>query len=497
MSSDDANGGVLSCRRPGVVVLLAVAGWMLPGGGSGLAHGGTPGGDGEVLYVGEAPRADLDWSRVLMEELPEIGDARAGRWPLVLWNGPDARELDVEEIAALLRRGIVPSIRLDPGHLKAARRISAAGAPVIYLQGRGGHWPYDLVGREPGDAVDPGRLEGWRIASEAFREDLMRLRDAGVTLDAAWLDYENAPLSLRLRDVRRADSTVPDVVLDDAGRFRVFRRQLWQSLVSSYFAAPLREVFPRAAVTNWIVSASRPDFPLLDWNNQPHPRTDIGLFTATNPIAYAIDAAFLANLPNGPLVSGEQVDRIYTHILLRQVSADAHARRLDAPHMQSMVWVGRWVRDHADRETPVMSRSAYREALRHIWLRGIDGMMVFNPLRKGYEEMAVREVLDAAEVYREMAPEFGYLASGKVMNFAVPDPHRAGVFWSGVETPSLVLLRTTNPYRDPVNLRVRLGSGTMFELEAPPGGATHKLEVSAPRRVGGGHQAVPGGSDSR
>lgn len=435
----------------------------------------------DIVYPQEAPLEDLDWMKILVEELPEIHASQEGRWPLVLWSGPDARALRQADVESLARRGIVPTIRLGADYIEAARRIASAGAPVIYLEGKGGRWPYDLIEPKPKGGIDPGRLEGWRQASEAFRGELLAMRDAGVELSAAWLDYENAPVSLRLRDVEREASTMPMAVLADAERFRVYSRQLWQSLISAYIAAPLREVFPHISVTNWIVSASRPDFPLLDWYNRPHPRVDIGLFTATNPIAYAIDSAFLSNLPKGPLVSAEQVDRIYTHILLRQVSADAHARRLDAPHLDAMAWVGRWVWDSPAREAPLMSRSAYREALRHIWLRGIDGMMVFNPLRKGYEQMAVREVLDAAEVYREMAPEFAHLAAGEVMNFAVPDPHRTGVFWSGVETASQALIRTTNPYSDPVNLRLRLRSGRTIELEAPPGGATHKLEIPAPQ----------------
>src|SRR5690606_23946323 len=107
-----------------------------------------------------------------------------------------------------------------------------------------------------------------------------------------------------------------------------------------------------------------------------------------NPIAYGSDVAFAYTRPRGRPLDREAVDAIYTHILLRQVSADAHARRLDAPHMESVVWVARWVRDILDRAYPVMSREAYREALRHIWLRGADAMMIFNPVRRGMQWMS-------------------------------------------------------------------------------------------------------------
>ncbi|KAA3622808.1 MAG: hypothetical protein DWQ08_12330, partial [Proteobacteria bacterium] len=347
-----------------------------------------------------------------------------------------------------------------------------------YLEGKGGAWPYDLAGDFRAGRLDPVNFAGWRIASQRFRSELEAFAREGVRIDAAWLDYENAPINLSRHDVVFPGSRVPAAALADDRRFRHYRRQLWQTLTSTYFAAPLREVFPGIAVTNWVVSASRADFPLLDWTNRAHPRTDIGLFTATNPLAYGIDVAFHNNAPKYRLESQVQVDRIYTHILLRQVSADAHARRLDAPHLESMVWVSRWVRDMPERRTPVMSRAAYREALRHVWLRGADGMMVFNPVVDGYEKMAIREALDAASVYREMAPHAQRLKAGEVMNFSVPDAHRPAPFWSGVRTADGALVRTYNPGRDDIVLRIELRPGERVDVVAPPGGKTHRF----PRR---------------
>lgn len=420
--------------------------------------------------------APLDWPALAIDRLPVLKNARTGRWPLVLWRAPDVRELDEPAIRRMLERGIAPTVKLQADFAEAARLIQAAGGPVIALEAAGGDWPYEVDGEGSTDGgIDPLDFAGWRRASESLREQLSAFVDAGVVLDAAWLDYENAPVNLPLERVATGVGSVPEAVGDDPGRFRVYRRQLWLSLLSAYVAAPLREFFPRISLTNWVVSASRPDAPLLDWYNRPHPRTDIGLFTATNPIAYGSDVAFAYTRPRGRPLDREAVDAIYTHILLRQVSADAHARRLDAPHMESVVWVARWVRDILDRTYPVMSREAYREALRHIWLRGADAMMVFNPVRRGMQWMSVYEVEDAATVYREMLAFHDLLDSGEVMNVEVPPADGARVFWSGVRTDARAVVRVSNRGESVVELVLSPWPGQVRQLSVEPGAMTFVL----------------------
>ena len=420
--------------------------------------------------------ARLDWPALAIDRLPALENTQTGRWPLVLWQAPDVREMDEAAIRGMLERGIAPTVKLQADYAEVARRIQGAGGPVIALQAAGGDWPYDFDGEGATDAgIDPRDFSGWRRASESLREQLSAFADAGVVIDAAWLDYENAPVNLPLERVTAGAGVVPEAVGNDPGRFRVYRRQLWLSLLSAYVAAPLREFFPRISLTNWVVSASRPDAPLLDWYNRPHPRTDIGLFTATNPIAYGSDIAFAYTRPRGRPLDREAVDAIYTHILLRQVSADARARRLDAPHMESVVWVARWVRDILDRTYPVMSREAYREALRHIWLRGADAMMVFNPVRRGMQWMSVYEVEDAATVYREMLAYHDLLDTGEVMNVEVPPADGPRVFWSGVRTDSRAVVRVTNRGESVVELVLSPWPGQVRQLSVQPGAMTFVL----------------------
>ena len=76
------------------------------------------------------------------------------------------------------------------------------------------------------------------------------------------------------------------------------------------------------------------------------------------------------------------------HNLLRGVSVDAVNRAAYGPQVMSFPWVARFctLEGEAGNEMADMSREAYREALRHMWLRDIDGMQLFNAHWGGFEE---------------------------------------------------------------------------------------------------------------
>ena len=146
-------------------------------------------------------------------------------------------------------------------------------------------------------------------------------------------------------------------------------------------AAPIREVYPEAAVTNWLTLVSTPEAPTHSWRGTPHPASGPTLFTHSSPAAYGIDTGFRAQFSDAPNDKRQLPDWLFLHILLRQASEDAANRSRVAPYLGGVVWVARWVPDREVTPTPVMSRRMYREALRHLWLRGMDAMAVFNPDR--------------------------------------------------------------------------------------------------------------------
>jgi hypothetical protein len=504
---------LLRCNHRAVAVLLFCLLSFSPLGGS------TPSPDAAASSALEGGRpayptrsglsaGHMDWLTLIERNVPPLRHARGSRWPLILWSGAGYEPLSQEQIRMLLARGITQHVRLDPRMIPTALALQRAGSPVVVMQGRGpgwpgNLWPYDLAGdrREwanqyPAEAHVPPRwrwtpsptlLQGWAVAADRMREDLRRFRKGGVNVDAVWLDYEGEP-SLASYDAAKSSPETQDLlpaeVLRSEDAFYRFKRQLWVQLLSAYVAGPVREVFPRASVTNWAVTLSSPEAPVYGWENRPHPPVGPTLFTASNPIAYAIDRFFALSWKRAYPFDRRHVDQLYMHVMLRQVSADAYNRLRMAPYVGAIAWVARWVPDLDDRRIPAMSREAYREALRHLWLRGVDAMEVFNPPRRGYEDMALYEVQDAVSVYDEMLAFAKFLDQGEVMNFACPAVQDDRPLWSGMRLGDQALIRVVGQGEVDQTLDLSPWEGYPVRLAAPRQGATYLLRLDrGARRV--------------
>ena len=435
----------------------------------------------------------VDWWKVIEERLEPLAHDRGERWPLILWNNGGYDPLPEETARMLLSRGITQHIRLDASMIPTARALARAGSPVIVVEGRSGTWPYPLAG-DPGqwahqyeDDADvpedwrklpsPTLFKGWAEAAGRLRGTLAEFRSAGVAIDAAWLDYEGEPRGASFDAARASPTTMallPARAAESRRAFYRFRRQLWMQLVSTYIAAPIREIFPKASVTNWMTSLSAPDRPVLGWQDQVMPSVWLSMFTATNPVAYGIDLYFGHAWKEDYPLDRDHVDRLYTHLLLRQVSDDAYNRNRMAPYLKSVPWVGRWVPLDRDKVTPVMSRESYREVLRHLWLRGIDGMQVFNSGASAEQEIG--EVEDTAAVYAEMLAFKIFLDDGRVMNFDYPAVQEGGVLWSGLRLEREAVVRVASQTRSTAWLEP--WEGRWLRLPVPRGGATYLLTLT-------------------
>jgi len=443
-----------------------------------------------------APAQDIPWNRWLLDCVPPLRHERGGRWPLVFWHGPQWEVVSDADLTAYAARGVVPTVRLVTEDIPRAQRLQRLGLPVIALEGKGRGWPYDQAGdaklwaldlppeagipdwwrREP----DPLRLDLWARAADYIRGVLRAYQAGGVTLDAAWLDYEGHP-SMQdyeaLLAAPKARAKVPAAALATPQAFFAYRRQLWIQLMSAYVAGPIREFYPSASVANWVHLLSSPEHAVQSWDNWNHPDLSATLFTATNPVAYGIDVAFQSNWPTGREPDHASVDRAYMHILLREVSVDAQNRALKAPYLHAVPWVARWVRDLDDRRTPVMSRAAYREALRHLWLRGTAAMQVFNPLRSSHPAESLAELQDAVAVYDELLAWRDLLDHGEVMNYQVPRPDDQGLLWSGLRTADTALVRLYSLGENaPKSLDLAIWAGQRVVLQVSPGGKSYRIE---------------------
>ena len=445
----------------------------------------------------DPPWVLLDWPRLIEACVPNLQHERAKRWPLMIWDVRSAESFTDRTAKMLLERGIVAPVRLDLGSIPIAQQVQKAGAPVILLDVKSGSWPYDLVG-DPGkwaltygkDAQVnevwrrtpvPGRLEGWEVAAQRLREILKEFREAGVRVDAVWFDYENAPANVPFEAAKaskEAGKDIPSAALANADSFDRYRRQLWIQLLSSYIAAPVREIYPAASVTNWMAVLSSPEIPVPGWNNKPLPPTGPTLLSASNPVAYGVDAAFLGLWDKDLPADRRDIDRTYLHILLRQVSADAANRRRVAPQVDAVVWVARDHRTLADRAMPTMSRAAYREALRHLWLRGASAMQVYNGLRPGQSAAALAEVQDAATVYDELLKHRDFLEQGEVMSLDTPAPQHDGALWSGLRLGDHAVVRAVSLSGADTTVEIGGWQGFSLPVTATVGGVTYVVRLN-------------------
>jgi hypothetical protein len=173
----------------------------------------------------------------------------------------------------------------------------------------------------------------------------------------------------------------------------------------------------------------------------------------------------------------EHVDQFYTHILLRDVSNDTENRLVWAPTRRSIPWVCRWCPDDEDPGIPIMTRERYREVLRHLWLRGVSGMQVFNPAHPGYEELALDEVRDAAGVYDEMLAYGDFLDRGTPLCLNVPGAQDDGVLWSGLRLENRAVVRTFKQGGSKSAVTIEPWPGRKITLEANALGRTYLLEL--------------------
>src|SRR5262249_8386459 len=136
----------------------------------------------------------------------------------------------------------------------------------------------------------------------------------------------------------------------------------------------------------------------------------------------------------------------------------------------------RWVSEPPELEFPVMTRKRYREILRRLWLRGVAAMQVFSPRMKGYEDMALPEVVDAVAAYDEMLAFRDYLDQGEILNYEVPLPQDNGVVWSGLRLGSRAAVRLFKQGGGRAKQTIRPWSQKAFDLEANPEGQTYLLQ---------------------
>lgn len=463
-----------------------------------------------------AAEAPIPWDLpTLLQRVPPLQHDASGRLAMVTWERfrmaaddksfQEGKPLPVEMYRELARRGLTQALFPDEKYIPTALAIQQAGGQVIFVQGDGANGPGgegpEALHKLPADYklpkaeihyACPLMLAGWNVRANKVRATLTKFRDAGVKVTGYWMDWEGEPWPLKAQWEQAklcscCREQFPPGVLDDWERYQAYIARLRADLFSAYLAAPVREIYPTCSVTNWEAVTSAPETVVWSWTqSRSLPPQQPGLLTASNPIAYGNDHLYklhwkkLGDLP----LNQETMDRLYTSVEIAQVSQNEANQQRWAPTMQTLPWVARYCPDDEDPTVPIMSRERYREVLRHLWLRGTDGMQIFQPLRKGHESIATEEIEDAVAIYDEMLEYRPFLEAGKVMTTAVPALQEKGPIWSGLLLGDEAVVRAFVQDTKPATFTVRPWADTEpVTLTAPPRGATYRLRHLADRRV--------------
>ena len=257
-------------------------------------------------------------------------------------------------------------------------------------------------------------------------------------------------------------------------------------MFSAYVVAPILECYPGIGVTNWEEVISTPESPTPSWSGvRTWPPKDLGMYTAANPVAYGNTIWKKHNWKDewGWPLDAEHMDRVYTSVMLNQISVHERNAMQVSPWKQSVPWVDRFCADDRDPAIPILTRPRYREILRHCWLRGADGMQVFNPLwfQDDVAKLAIatEEIEDAVAVYDELLAYRRFLDQGIVMNTDTLTPPYEDAIWSGLRLGDEAVVRAFTQGKAPVKFRLKpFADAAEIELEAVPEGRWHRLHRS-------------------
>ena len=415
----------------------------------------------------------------IFKQVPLLKHDNTGRFPMIAieafkldandksWQ--EAKPFPPEVIRELKKRGLTQWIPPHERYIPFALALQQEGAGVIMVEGNAFNGPPDQAPAsmhilpEDYQKLDrPGQqplfpcplvLDGWVITQHKLRETFKQYKDAGVNVDAVWLDWEIEPDWRNAqwdeaKHCSRCRKQFPPGVLDDQQIYRHFIEQWRVQLFSAYVVAPIFEYYPHVSITNWEEVISTPEEPTPTWSGtRLWPPKYLGMFTAANPVAYGNTIWKRHNWKDewGWPLDETHMDRLYTSVMLNQISVHESNAQKISPWKQSIPWVDRFCADDRDPAIPILSRVRYREILRHCWLRGADGMQIFNPLwfKEDAAKLAIatEELEDAVAVYDELLQYRPFLEGGVAMNTSTLTPTYEGVIWSGLRLGDEAIIR--------------------------------------------------------
>jgi len=453
-----------------------------------------------------APHPPANWDIPTFERMVQpMRHATAGRLPLFVWwlptpqgdgllisraNGSLRRWVD-----ALAIRGTVATVQVGglpvEDSLALARTLQEAGQPVYFVFPKqdvleSTVWKdckvwaagkeFDL--RTPHSYPCLPLADG-KIGARWMKEQLLPFRAAGIRVSGVWFDDERlpypwVPVWQAQRDSADCRRYYPPGVLDDLEKFRQYVLALRSKLISQVMADPVHQLFPGAIVGNFGEVNSGAEVPYEDTYGLKFPAGDVGTADAMMPGYYGLSVHQPATRP-GQALTQQVVDRQYLQQMLTSATtAAANARgKLHIPYVSPLP-----SSDLPPDKTIGISREAYRELLRHIWLRGASCMFLFGlayPDWHADQTASLNSIEDARSVYDELLAFRPFLDKGTPMNLTRPDFDGKAPLWSGLRLAGQCLVRTFSLDGQATTVTITPSPGWRLKLKAPPQGATYLI----------------------
>jgi len=417
--------------------------------------------------------------RELIDRVPPLTHPRDGALPirgsrLEGWLPEDDEEAK-QVLLALDARGLALSARINPGNedaMAAALRmgrlqqelglevgVNASRAMYSFFNGDestahladdGTPFFDDSFGSRKMGC--PFRLDGRKDDIKAqFRSFLGAYRDAGVTIDFLYLDWEiDGPIEWNgawehSRRCTVCREHVPEI--DDFSAFQDALREIRSALQRECCVQVVQEYFPDALICNYSVyphsgvrywydyyevlpeGAPYIEDQFARYRPWYHEFEPCG-YTFANPVVYT----WYATWSWYPEWANDDYRWFYNLLLV-----GSNAGRHTPQEVPLVTWV-HWhtTAPPADAPpVPQMSEWAYQELLWHLYLRGNDGLMMWCTAPETTKEVSLMvEVMDGMLAYRE------FLGAGEPVIFHVPG--EPGTVVSALRLGDRLLVRRTD-----------------------------------------------------
>lgn len=399
-----------------------------------------------------------------------------GRIPLQLWLQPDIMqntpkdpkakmEQMVKNAKAISKRGVLPVVwstyhtrktgEATAKMLLNAQAIHKANLPVHLLYPtipgeQEGLWPADMWVQWKDKKFPVVDCFDTTLAIKRLKHTLKTYQDLGIPIAAYWSDHEGQPnpwngtyFAFRDNAENKAKLIKPEMTKSKS-IFGEYTSKLKTQIFKEVFVDTFSQISPKTMWGNYCYVDSTKNMPAVDINNhKSNPNQipdDINVVRMHNVYAYG---RILHRYIKPDEITTKKVDRIFYHMMLKTFSSSVR----NTPKEKTIIpYIGPYVDQRENYDIP-MSQPAYRELLRHIWLRGADSMFVFavhrktDPSKNNSALQSLKTVEDTRMIMDEVLAYREFLEHGQAIHFTWPSPTDTGVVWSALQLKDKVLVR--------------------------------------------------------